>query len=369
VPAFSEKPPEDAIREISLKLKSTCGANIQHLLLFFTSQYPPLTLIKSVNFTLKPHRLFGLQVPALIYGGIHRAKGVLAIAVNNAHAAMKEVLLKSDDWENTESTFRRELRDLPGEKSFMFSALPPGASFANFRRGVNMAIGKNIPAIGAGYMKKFAYKHYVILNNRVEEGIVNLVGRGLHMDTLQMGGFVPLGKPFVITKSLPDHGLLIEINNRPAIEIYRHYFQDKFENFKKRRFFPFYPIGVHDGEGIRMISVADSLKDGSLLCLGSIKEGSRANFTILHQPTLFRTIKERLETIRKHGEGFVFMINSISRKKILMDAADEELLAIKTALGDKFKTAGICADYIIYPDKSLMEIGMETGNLLLSLWK
>jgi len=367
--AFTEKTSEDAARELSLRIKTLCGGGIKHLLVFFTAHNHPITLMQSLRRTINPKFLWGLEAPILIYEDKAAVKGVLAIAINGEEVSLRPVFTKSDAWESVESVFRKELKDMPGEKSFLFSSLPVGANFANYRRGIAMALGKNTNVIGAGYMKRFAQKQYVIIDDKVDEGSFSLVGKNLQLETARMGGFVPLGKPFVITKSLPDHSLVIEINNRPAAQMYKFYFEDKFETFKKHRYFSFYPIGIREGSKLRLISVVDTLNDGSLVCLGSIKEGSRANFTILHQPSLFQSLKTRLEPIRNHGEGFVFMINSLMRKKILMESYTEEIRAIKANLGDKFKVSGIYADYTIYPDKELMEIGMETGNLLVSLWK
>jgi len=366
--AFTEKTGEDAARELSMRIKTLCGAGVKYLLVFFTAHNHPITLMQSLKRTINPKFLWGLEAPILIFEDKAAVKGVLAIAINGDDVVLRPVFTKSDAWESVESVFRKELKDFSGEKSFLFSSLPVGANFANYRRGINMALGKNTNAIGAGYMKRFAQKQYVIMDDKIDEGSFSLVGKNIPLETVRMGGFVPLGKPFVVTKSLPDHSLIIEINNKPAAEMYKFYFEDKFESFKKYRYFSFYPIGIREGPKLRLVSVIDILNDGSLVCLGSIKEGSRANFTILHQPSLFQSIKARLEPIRKHGEGFVFMINSLMRKKILMDSYSEEIRAIKTHLGDKFKVSGIYADYTIYPDKQLMEIGMETGNLLISLW-
>jgi FIST C domain/FIST N domain len=366
--AFTEKTGEEAARELSMRIKTLCGASVKYLLVFFTAHNHPITLMQSLKRTINPKFLWGLEAPILIFEDKAAIKGVLAIAINGDEVALRPVFTKSDAWESVESVFRKELKDFSGEKSFLFSSLPVGANFANYRRGISMVLGKNTNIIGAGYMKRFAQKQYVIMDDKVDEGSFSLVGKNISLETIRMGGFVPLGKPFTVTKALPDHSMVIEINNKPAAEMYKFYFEDKFESFKKHRYFSFYPIGIREGPKLRLVSVVDILNDGSLVCLGSIKEGSRANFTILHQPSLFQSIRARLEPIRKHGEGFVFMINSLMRKKILMDSYSEEIRAIKTHLGDKFKISGIYADYTIYPDKQLMEIGMETGNLLISLW-
>jgi len=368
--ALSEKATaEDAVRDISIKIKTQSGANIKYLLVFFTAHYNPVTLQDSLNRTIRPKNLWGFQAPLLVHDEKIANRGILAIAINGDEVQLKEVFTKNDAWESVEGAFRKELKDISGEKTFLFGLLPMGSNFKNYLRGINMSLGKSLPAVYAGYMKKFSFKNYVLLNNRIDEGLLSIAGKGISTEHLRMGGYVPLGKPFTITRTLPDHGLIMEINNKPAVEIYKHYFEEKFEQFKKSKFFPFYPLAIKENNTTRTISVLDILEDGSLACLGTVKEGLKANFSILHQPSLFGSIKRRVEPLTKSGEGIVFMVNSLLRKKILMDSYPEEIKAVKSALGDKHRLIGIYADYTIFPDKQRAELGMETGNLLLSLWK
>jgi hypothetical protein len=368
--ALSEKSiTEEAVKDLSIKIKTQSGSSIKYLLIFFTSHHNPVTLKDNIYRTINPKTLWGMQAPMLILDEKTTNKGILAIAINGENVNLKEISPKNDTWEAVEGAFRRELRDIPGEKAFIFGSLPAGINFHNYIRGINMSVGKNAPAIYAGFMKKYAFKNYIILNNHIEEGSLTIAGKGIHTDCLRLGGYVPLGKPFTITRSMPDHGLIMEINNKPAVEMYKHYFEDKFETLKKRRFFPFYPLTIRDNNKKRMLSVLDVLEDGSMACLGSVKEGLQANFSILHQPSLLASIKRSVEPITKNGEGFIFMINSLLRKRILMDSYTEEIKAVKNAVGEKFKVAGIYSDYAIFPEKQQAELGMETGNLLLTLWK
>ncbi|MCK9572769.1 MAG: hypothetical protein M0R20_00005, partial [Candidatus Omnitrophica bacterium] len=84
---------------------------------------------------------------------------------------------------------------------------------------------------------------------------------------------------------------------------------------------------------------------------------------------LLDELKKKLEIIKSHGEGLVFMVNSMLRKKILREYAYEESRIIKQLLGDKFKIVGIYADYSFFSEPERREINLEAGNILMTLWK
>jgi hypothetical protein len=168
---------------------------------------------------------------------------------------------------------------------------------------------------------------------------------------------------------MAKRGIIMEIDNKPAINIYQKYLEEKFDVFIKNRLFYFYPLGIV-GEGeTRLINIIDYLEDGSLICMGSPKQNSSAHIMFLHPPLLFETLQDKLRKIKGNGEGLVFIIDSLIRRRILKEQAEGEIRVIKKHLGDKFKIAGIFTDYSIFPYKEKREIGMEMANLLLTLWK
>jgi hypothetical protein len=367
--ALSEKKGEDAVKEVSLKIKSVFPKEINFVFIFFTRHYQPLSVLRTLNFTLRPKSIAGAQVPLLIYEDRIVEKGILGCCINKEDAQFKNFLVKETSSQDIESAMRLAMRDFGGEKQFVFSVIPAQFNCSDYLRAMELALGKVFNLIGAGYIKKYAYKHFQIANDSVGEGLLNTAGRGVEINSVKMGGFLPLGKPFQITKVLSKKGVIMEIDNQPAIDIYKKYLGDKFTAFRKNRFFSFYPIGIKENGERKLISVIDYLEDGSLLCIGDPKENSQANIMILHAPLLFENLKNKLEPIIKSGEGLVFMINSLMRKKILIDAAEEEIKQIKQVLGNNFKVVGIYSDYCLFPDAEARGIGMEAGNLLLTLWK
>ncbi len=368
--AFSDKNEEEAPREIALKIKSVFPRATNSVLVFFTNHYPSLNILKIIHFTLKPRTLLGMQVPHLIYEDRIIEKGIIGCCINDESVTLKEVHIKSSDPREVESSLRIASRDNAGGKRFMFSFLPHQFDVYNFLRGVELSLGKSFNIFGAGYNIKYAYKSYQIINNNIDEGSVNILIGGAESHPFKIGGFLPLGKSFTVTKVISKKGVIMEIDNQPAVNIYKNYLEEKFDTFRKNKLFAMYPLGIkEESGGYHLINVLNVLEDGSLFCIGDVKEKTQANIMIMHPPSLFESLEKILAPLKKYGEGLVLAINPMIRKKILKDEAEKEIRLIKNILGDKFKLIGICCDYWLSPNEETREIEITSGNLLLNLWK
>jgi len=367
--AFSEKKGEEAARELSLKIKSVFPKVVKDIFLFFTPQYNPQEILKTINFALKPRMVIGMQSPFLNFEDRILEEGIAAFIINKEDVELKEIFIKEDTIQKIESTFRLSLKNYSYEKEFIFSFLSHRFNYRNYLRGLELAIGKSFNVFGAGYIRKYAAKNYQIINNTVTEGLINVIGGGIKEASLSVAGFIPLGKPFTITKIMAQRSIIMEINGKPAINIYRNYLEGKFDTFMKNYLFSLYPLGIYYNDDIHLINVIECLKDGSLACIGNLRENVEGHIMFFHSQALLEELKRKLEVIKGHGEGLVFMVNSMLRKKILRDHAQEESRAIKQVLGDKFKIIGIYADYSFFSEAERREINLEAGNILMTLWK
>ncbi|MBU2102229.1 MAG: FIST C-terminal domain-containing protein, partial [Candidatus Omnitrophica bacterium] len=253
------------------------------------------------------------------------------------------------------------------EKQFLFSFFPAHANPSNCLRGFELSLGKIFNGIGAGFIKTYATKNYQLLSDTVDEGLASVLSSGIETNPVRLEGFLPLGKPFTITRIRAQRNLILEINNRPAINIYKHYLDEKFDIFTKNRLFTLYPMGIQDRQQTRLINILDYLDDGSLAYIGPARENALANLMIFHPPSFVQSLKRRLghEIARQHGVAFV--VNSTVRKKILKDYAAEEIRLIKNQLGNNIKVIGLYADYAVYPDAATKEGVIETGNTYIAL--
>jgi hypothetical protein len=122
--ALSERDGEEAIRDVSLTIKSVFTKSIKTILIFFTPHYQPAALLKMLDFTLKPQLVVGLLSPFLIFEDKIIDKGVVGCCLNNEGIELKDFFIKTDEPEQIESALRIFLKGFPGEKQFLLSFIP-----------------------------------------------------------------------------------------------------------------------------------------------------------------------------------------------------------------------------------------------------
>lgn len=367
--AFSEREQAEAIKEISLKIKLVFPKRINYLIVLFTPDYYPKNILRTINLTLKPRQILGIQSPFLIFEGKVVSKGVVACCINKEEVEFHETFSKATNPQEIESFLTSSFKKLKrGDFSF-FSFISSQIDPSAYLRGVKMSLGKFFELIGAGFTKKYSSYNPQIVNNAPVEGVINIAIKGLKVRSLRLGGYVPLGKPFTITKATTDRGIIMEIDNQPALNIYKHYLQEKFKTFVKNHLFSFYPLGINTNGSLRLVNVIDCLEDGSLLCVGEVREKESGHIMFLDTTLLMKNLKDKLTPLRNDRQGLVFIINSLTRKKSLGENTQKEIAAIKETLGDKSKVIGLYADYSFFANKEKGNIDIETGNLLVTMWE
>ncbi|MCK4912838.1 MAG: FIST C-terminal domain-containing protein [Candidatus Omnitrophica bacterium] len=367
--AFSERKQAEAIKEISLKIKLIFPKEINYLILLFTPDYNPKNLLKTISLTLKPKKILGLTSPFLIFEGKVISKGVVACCVNKDGMELQETFSKATNPQETElflaSSFRKLKKGDFAFLSFISSKVNPN----DYIRGVKMSLGKFPNILGSGFTKQYSLHNSQIINNTIDDGLVNIAIKGLTIRSLRLGGYVPLGKPFIITKTTSNRDIILEINNQPAINIYKHYLQEKFDTFIKNHLFSFYPLGININDSLKLITIIDCLEDGSLICMGKIRKKESGHIMLLDSSLLIENLKRKLSPLRNNGQTLTFIINSLTRKKTLGEDAKKEISAIKKTLGDKSKVIGLYADYSFFSDREEENIDIEAGNLIVTMWE
>ena len=366
--AFSQREGEEAIKEVSLKIKRIFPKRIDYLILLFTPHYTPSHILKTVNFTLKPKKLFCLQAPWLIFEDKSVQKGVVACCINKEQLYSHEAFLEAEKAEEIESFFYSAFKNLKKRNYSFLSFLSPSINPTSYLNSIKLSLGEAFNSLGVGYMKKYSDHSYQIIGNEVNEGLANIALKGVQIHFLQLSGYVPLGKPFNINKVVANRNLIMEIDGNPAVNIYRHYAEEKFDLFMRKKLFSLYPLGIKKNGSLQLINIIECLRDGSLIYTGQLKEGSQAHIMFIDTASLFNDLKMKLAGFRQKGEGLIFIINSLVRKRILKDVALEEVKFIKQILGDNSKIIGLYSDYCLSSSQEKGYIDMETGNLLLTLW-
>ncbi len=367
--AFSEKPSEEeAIREISLKTKSVLPRKIDLTLIFFTSHYKDYLIQNAINITLSPKNIIALEAPLLIYENKIADKGIVVICIESKDVQLETSFIKDGSSETIEVSLRKMAKRLKGYKT-LISFLTPSMNPFNYQTGVNLALGKYVEVLGAGYRVK--KKSSRIINNKINEGISCLVmGKNFSIQHKKIRGFLPLGKSFVFTKVDEGKKIILSINDKPAVDIYKNYLEDKFELFKKKQLFQLYPLGAKGKDTYNLLTVKRILGDESLEYFGIVHSGQKGRIMILNQEELKEDIKKTLTEIKKQMSPRLMLIfDSLIRRESLKKSDNEEKRKLKNIMGKDVKIAGFYCDYHMALNKNLNEFIIEEGNLHLTFWE
>jgi FIST N domain/FIST C domain len=367
--ALSEREREEAIKDVSLKIKSVFPKEINHLIILFTPHYNPANIVKTLNLTLKPKKVIGLQAPLLIYENRIIEKGIIACCINKPGVESQEILIKSNKSEEIESTLRLSLQNHNRSNFSLFSMLSPAINPQTYIKCLHVSLGRSLPILGLGYSNKYAPHTYQIINDAISDASSIFSIENIDITSTQVHGYMPVGKPFTITKASSERGIIMEINDQPATHLYKHYLQEKFDSFKKNHLFSFYPLGIKTEGTRRLVHITDCLEDGSLICTGDIKESAIGNIMLSEQTLAAEELRKKIKIFEGISDGLFFVINSISRKKIFKSASYAEINLLRDSLKGSNNMIGVFSDYVLAPDKERGYITMDTASILISSWQ
>ena len=367
--AFSAKEQEAAVKEASLKIKLIFPKHIDYLIVLFTPQYRPTNILKTIKLTVKPTQVLGMQSPFLMFEGEIIRKGVVLCCINKPGVEIKEFLLDASKSKEIESFLSSSFKKLKRQGFYFLSFVSHRINPTFYTKAMKSSIGKVFNLLGGGYLTKVSSYNSQIANEVIGEGLINTAIKGLKISSMNIEGYFPLGKPFTITKTTISKDVIIEINKKPAVEIFKYYLEEKFDTFIKNHLFSFYPLGLSENGTVKLVNVIECLADGSLACTGEVTAGMQGHIMFLNPASLLPNLKSKLAPLYSQEGGLIFIINSLVRKKILKDYSVEEIKLIKQAFGDKFKMIGLYCDYSFSSDEEQGDINLAAGKLLLTLWQ
>ncbi|MDD5237238.1 MAG: FIST N-terminal domain-containing protein, partial [Candidatus Omnitrophica bacterium] len=227
-------------------------------------------------------------------------------------------------------------------------------------KGLQQKLGLSFPIFGAAASDNFNFlKTYLYYNEDIfSDGAIGvLLGGKLKFGLGVRHGWRPLGKLRRVTKC--SGNTIKEIENKPAVELYKEYFAKEAAELKKdlKIISVFYPIGIYlSGEKEYLLRNVRAIKeDGSLVCQGDIPEGSEIRLMIGTKESCLAAAKEAAEEAKKitlksmfspsSKEGLpiklALVFDSISRYMLLGKDAQLELEAIQEAIGPDVPIAGL----------------------------
>jgi len=177
-------------------------------------------------------------------------------------------------------------------------------------------------------------------------------------------GFIPLCRPFALTRIDRERNIILEINNRPAAEIYKKYLEEKYDLFQKQKMFKYYPLGVETGGSYHLITIKNILGDDSLLYEGNICQKDQANLMIYNKEALKDNITRVFSALKPALKPqLLFVVNSSLKQHFYKKDLQEEMALIKKAGGEKCQVIGLYSNYLIAYNNSINELIAEEGSM------
>lgn len=216
-------------------------------------------------------------------------------------------------------------------------------------KGLQNALGRSFPFIGAGASDNFKFKQSAQFCNDtiLYKGTVAALFTGkLNYAIGIRHGWKPLGKIHTITESYANS--IKKIDGKKAGFLYEDYFAKTLTELKKELLHIniLYPIGMYlEGENEYLLRNVISINDdGSLITQGDVPQGSSIRLMIGTKESALEAARQAAAQVktsmRNKNIDFALVMSSASRARLLGRNLDAEIQAIKEILGPEVPLAG-----------------------------
>lgn len=186
----------------------------------------------------------------------------------------------------------------------------------------------------------------VIWGDRAASGrvvAIGLYGEHIEVGYGSLGGWDPFGPERLVTKS--DGNILYELDGRSALDLYKRYLGEHADGLPATglRF----PLSLRTGDEetavVRTVLAVDEANQ-SMTFAGDLPEGAyarlmKANFNRLIDGAM-GAARESLRALKADHVGLAILISCVGRRMVLGQRTEEELDAVREALGDDAVMAG-----------------------------
>lgn len=186
---------------------------------------------------------------------------------------------------------------------------------------------------------------------------IGFYGKSISVASDIEGGWMPLGAARQVTRAKGN--TLYELDNQPALDLYRDYLGDYFSGLPKSGLL--FPIAVQVGSRqpvIRAMLAVDH-KEASMTYAGDIPEGSMARIMTASLGGLIDAASQAAETvldmsdINDNNDSLALVVSCYARLAALGERTEEELEELRSKLPNRCKLAGFY---------SYGEIGHDTDS-------
>jgi len=319
---------------------------------FASSHYDQEAMLKGVREGMQGAAVIGCtSAGAITRDGVsEESVAVLAMKSDEGTFVPVKVTEIGKDMRAAGLAFGSQFKEVadPVTMGFIFSDALAGNG-TELVRGVLDAMGRDFKLAGGAASDDMQFKKtYQYFNDEVLTNAA--VGFGITGPMLIAAGaehgWKPIGNPRIVTKA--EGTKLIELDGKPAFEIYKDYFGERAGDFKQALTLAAvsYPLGMK-AKGVEEIMVRVPLavgEDGSIVCGAELIEGSEVSLMI---GTLSSTLwaAEATAKAAMHGmEGahkrVIFVSDCVARKILLGERGKEEIALLKTVGGENTEIFG-----------------------------
>jgi hypothetical protein len=368
-----DQDPQNATLQACVQIKNQLNtANTDLTIVFASPQYIVPEAQSTITSILKPKHLVGSSTGGIILSNGVTNRGIAIVGINSDDIHFGVSAIRDIDTQDMHHAgfdlARKAVQDLNSSHREAFITFSEGIekNSSPFIQGVREVLGGGFPVLGAISSDDFKYKELFQLfqDQILHSSVVGLLlGGTSHLALDCKHSFKPLGKPRTVTKV--DGHVLCTIDNKPAIEIYKHFLGpdvEKLKNITLNSSLAIYPLGFYLEESRQYLlrNIIDILQDGSIVCHGGIPQGAEVHLMISNQEACLNSAIEAAKLVKAsladRPAKLVLIFESLARHKILGRGAFNEIQAIKDVLGKTTPIAGMCSYGEIGPFDTLNNI-------------
>lgn len=225
-------------------------------------------------------------------------------------------------------------------------------------KGINNQLGNRISATGGLSGDQDQFSETVIVHNQA--GVKNLVvgigfyGKNLKVGYGSMGGWNSFGVDREVTKS--SGNILYELDNRPALELYKQYLGDHAANLPASALLFPLSLRLKDSENSLVRTVLSiNEEDGSMVFAGDIPQGEYVRLMNSSTDRLIDGANGAAEmsmiSLQNSEADLAILISCVGRKLVLKQRVEEELEIIREVIGQNPAITGFYSYGEISPIK------------------
>lgn len=335
-----------------LALENAKGGKVSVAIVFASTHFNQEEMLKGVKETLGDISIIGCSSSGAITseGAQEQAISVMVLGSDEGVFTPIKVTGIGKDIRAAGRSFGEQLKaiDDTARLAFLFSDALSGNG-TELVRGVLDVLGTDFVLSGGAAGDDMNFKKtYQYFNGEVLTD--SAVGLGVSKEISFVAGadhgWQPIGNGRVVTKA--EGTKVIELDGKPAFEIYQDYFGERAGDFKKALSLAAvtYPLGMK-ASGSEEIMVRAPLvvgDDGSIICGAEILEGSKVFLMIGTMNDALGAAeskaKELMGKMPDTKKRIVFVSDCVARKILLGERGKEEIELLKSIAGPESEIFG-----------------------------